>query len=89
MERTPKLYVKVCTIFDVDGSMRPQYIILEDGRKFAIDRILDVKPAPARKAGGYGDRYTIRIRGQERYLFFEHNPATDAAELGKWFVECR
>jgi len=89
MNKTAKLYVQVCTIFDLNGKMIPQYLILEDGHKYAIDRILDVKPAPAMKAGGYGDRYTVRIRGQERYLFFEHNTIADSPMPGKWFVECQ
>jgi hypothetical protein len=30
------------------------------------------------KVGGVGERYTVRIKGKETYLFFENN---------KWFVE--
>ena len=84
-----KIYVNVCTIFNTDGKMIPQYLQWEDGVKYQIDRVLDIKPAPAIKAGGYGDRYTIRVNGQERYLFFEHNTAANDAALGKWFVEKR
>ena len=87
VENSAKYYVRVCTLFDLNGKMIPQYLLWEDGQKYTIDRVLDVKPAPARKAGGYGDRYTVRIRGQERYLFFEHSLAADAAAPGKWFVE--
>ena len=89
MNKSPKLYVQVSTLFDLNGKMIPQYLVLEDGHKYTIDKVMCVKPAPALKAGGYGDRYTVRIRGQERYLFFERNTATDAAAPGKWFVECR
>lgn len=84
-----KVYVNVCTVFDRDGRMYPQYLEWEDGTKYIIDRVLDIKPAPAMKAGGYGDRYTIRVNGQESYLFFEHSAFTDAAAPGRWFVERR
>lgn len=87
MEKTPKFYVQVVTLFDLEGRMIPKVIVLEDGQRFAIDSVLDIKPAHARKAGGYGERYTVRIRGQERYLFFEQNTNSEASAPGKWFVE--
>ncbi len=41
------------------------------------------------KAGGQSDRYTFMIGGQERYLFFEHNPEYGAERIGKRFIEKR
>jgi len=82
-----KVYVDVSTLFDKDGRMMPKYLIWEDGKRYEIDRVTDMRPAPARKAGGYGDWYTIRVNGSERYLFFEHNTAVDDPAPGKWFVE--
>ena len=85
--KTCKTYVEVSVSFDEDGRMTPRELIWEDGTRFEIDRILDVRPAPARRGGGYGDRYTIRIGAQQSYLFFERSPALSGAQLGRWFVE--
>ena len=73
-----KAYVSVEITVDENGEIYPNAIIWEDGKKFSIDKITDVRYAASRKAGGIGTRYTCRILGQDRYLFFE-NP--------KWFVE--
>ena len=47
-----------------------------------------MRPAAAQKAGGQGDRYTVRIGGRESYLFFERGTAKDPF-VGRWFVERR
>ena len=67
--------------------MLPREITWEDGRKYKIDRVLDIRQAAAMKAGGQGDRYTVRIRGQQSYLFFERSTNQTGNKLGKWFVE--
>ena len=59
----------------------------EDGREYSIDKILDVRPAAALKAGGQGDRYAVQINGHQSYLFFERSPNISGTNLGKWFVE--
>ena len=82
-----KTYVPVQVIFDKNGNMKPSALAWEDGTVFEIDRVLAVKQAAAMKAGGQGDRYTIRIRGKETYLFFEHSAS--GSTLGRWFVERR
>lgn len=73
-----KVYVKVKAEFDTAGFLSPLSLTWEDGREFPIDRVLDAQRAASWKAGGIGTRYTVRIQGRERYLWFE-NPA--------WFVE--
>ena len=80
-------YVQVTVDFTPEGQMVPRFLIWEDGRRYEIDRIKDVHAAPALKAGGQGDRYTIMIAGQERFLFFEHSIDYDNEKIGKWFVE--
>ncbi len=82
-----KTYVPVQVLFDKYGNMKPSALAWEDGTVFTIDRVLTVRQAAAMKAGGQGDRYTIRIKGKETYLFFEHS--TDGNTLGRWFVERR
>ena len=52
--------------------------IRRGGRRFPVERVLDVRRAAATKAGGQGIRYTCRILGHETYLFEDD---------GRWFVE--
>ena len=69
--------------------MLPREIIWEDGRRFEIDRVLDIRQAASMKAGGQGDRYTIKVCGQERYLFFERNANLTGNNIGRWFIEAK
>lgn len=82
-----KVYVAVKADFREDGIMLPRVITWENGNKYEIDRILDIRQAAAMKAGGQGDRYTVRIKGQQSYLFFERNPNQTGNNIGRWFVE--
>lgn len=75
-----RTYVKVVVEYDADGNIRPLSVEWEDGRRFEVDRLLDVRRAAATKAGGQGMRYTVRIMGRETYLFEDE---------GRWFVEAR
>ncbi len=75
-----RAYVKVVVEYDADGNIRPLSVEWEDGRRFEVDRLLDVRRAAATKAGGQGMRYTVRILGRETYLFEDE---------GRWFVEAR
>ena len=82
-----KAYVSVDVCFDTNGQMRPKVLTWEDGSQYEIDRILDIRPGYAARAGGQGDRYTVRIENRVRQLFFEHNPEYGQRILGRWFVE--
>ena len=73
-----KINLEVNAKFDLEGNVRPTSIIWEDGRVFAIDRVLDVRRAASLKAGGVGVRYICRICGKTVALFNDE---------GKWFVE--
>ena len=64
-----KVYIGVEADFGSDGVMMPRAIIWEDGTRYEVDRVLDIRPAPALKAGGQGDRYTLRINGKTTYVF--------------------
>ena len=75
-----RAYVKVVVEFSPEGAVKPLRVEWEDGRKFDVDRLLDVRRAAATKAGGQGMRYTVRICGHETYLFEDE---------GRWFVEAR
>ena len=76
--KVKKVFVEVIAKFDPDGVVTPLAIIWEDGRRFEIERVLDMRRAASLKAGGIGIRYTCRIRNKETYLYYE-GP--------NWFVE--
>ena len=82
-----KKYVEVVAAFCENG-LYPMELIWEDGTRYHIDCAYDMRPGYSMRAGGQGDRYTIRIHGRERYLFFEHSTDRRDPNLGRWFVEC-
>lgn len=84
-----KVYVDVDVLFDNAGNMHPKSLTWEDGTVYPIDKVLDVRPAHAMRAGGQGDRYTIMIGGHGSYLFFERSAKVKGCSLGRWFVERR
>ena len=89
-ERKPiKVYVAVKADIAENGKTIPRQITWEDGTKYEIDRILDIRQAAAMKAGGQGDRYTVRIGGRQSYLFFERSTNLAGNNIGRWFVERR
>ena len=75
-----RAYVKVIARHDEQGKVRPLEVEWGDGRRFEVDKLLDVRRAAALKAGGQGMRYTVRILGRETYLFEDE---------GRWFVEAK
>ena len=75
-----RAYVKVVAEFSPEGAVTPLSVEWEDGTRFDVDRLLDVRWAAATKAGGHGRRYTVRICGHETYLFEDN---------GRWFVEAK
>ncbi|MFN6432227.1 hypothetical protein EUCA11A_40840 [Eubacterium callanderi] len=72
-----KRYVKVMTMTEEDGAVKPLLIYWDEDRRYPVDAILDVRPAASRKAGGQGLRYLIRIGKTETEIYYE-DPA--------WFV---
>ena len=82
-----KVYVAVKADFRDDGLMLPREITWEDGKRYSIDRVVDIRQAAARKAGGQGDRYTVVIEGKRTYLFFERSADITGNNIGRWFVE--
>lgn len=75
-----RAYVKVVVEYSPEGKIRPLSVEWEDGRRFEVDRLLDVRRAASTRAGGQGMRYTVRILGHETYLFEDE---------GRWFVEAK
>ena len=79
-QQSPKVYVTVVAKFGPDGTLIPLSVAWEDGRVFAVDKVLDIRRAASLKAGGSGIRYTVMICRKETYLFLEED---------RWFVERR
>lgn len=73
-----KVYVDVDARFCKDGRLIPTAIIWEDGRRYKIDKVVQIARRASLKAGGCGIRYTCIVGGQRSYLFYE---------VDKWFVE--
>ena len=88
-ENCVKVYVPVDVQFRSDGVMLPRMITWEDGTKYEIDRVSDIRQAAAMRAGGQGDRYTVYINGKPSYLFFERSANQTGNNIGRWFVERR
>ena len=85
--RTVRIYVKVISSFDKTGYMQPQSIIWEDGRVFPIDAVTDFRPASMVHAGQLGDCYTVLIKGEPKYLFFQRGNIMNRTCVGRWWVE--
>ena len=81
-----KVYVEVNASFGEDGQMYPKSLVWEDGTRYIIDKVTDIRQAAAMKAGGQGDRYTIIINGKQSYLFFERSTNIFGNVIGRWFV---
>jgi hypothetical protein len=73
-----KIFVKVRADHEIGGVTRPLFFCSEDGSPVLIDRVVDVRPAPALKAGGQGIRYACRVEGKELFLFNDRDD---------WFIE--
>ena len=73
-----KMYVTVNLDVDEEGALHPRYIRWMNGRIFEIEQMKYKCRVSSSKVGGGGIRYTILVRGKERYLFQEGN---------RWFVE--
>lgn len=63
-----RIFVKVLLDVDEIGKITPRKITWPDGREFQIDRLLDIRPAPA-KSGGLGIRYICQIQGHNVPMF--------------------
>ena len=75
-----KKFIDVAAHFDTEGKIMPVMFWWDDGKSYKIDRVLDVRRSASLKAGGNGIRYTCRILGKSRYLYYDDF-------VSKWFVE--
>lgn len=70
--------VTVIAKMDNNGFVTPLTIVWENGKKYDIDKVLDVRKKASLKGGGMGNRYTCKIKNQERFLWLDEYV---------WFVE--
>ena len=82
LENDHKVYVDVNENRLKDGQLIPLSFIWEDGRRYEIDQVLDIRRAASLKAGGAGLRYKVRVKNHETYLYLE-----EEHERLKWFME--
>ncbi len=75
-----KVYVDVLAKYSRDGGLIPVSFVWEDGKRYSIDRVTDVRRAASLKAGGMGMRYTCTVCGKETQLFLDEE---------RWFMERR
>ena len=81
-----RVYVETRVNFSEDGNMTPVHIKWKDGLVYEIDRVLDIRRA-ASAAGSMGIRYTVKIMGQERRIFFEDTYSDTGRP--RWFLETK
>jgi len=75
-----KTYVQVEAWFSKDGAVHPTCVIWNDGIRYTVQSVLDVRPGVSLPASGAGMRYTVRIGSRVTYLY----------QAGtRWFVEQR
>lgn len=74
-----KVYVDVLAEFTKDGLLIPKQITWEDGRKYEITRVVDIKRMASTKAGGVGERYLCVVNNKRVSLYYEDN--------NMWFME--
>lgn len=76
-----KVYVAMILRVDMDGKMKPIEVEWENGERFLITKIVDVRQAPPQHVGsGPTIRYTVKISGRAKEIFYE-------SFNNKWFVE--
>lgn len=77
-EARRKQYVEVVATHYIDGSVRPQKIVLATGPVYEIEDSREATPGKAHTTGELVRRYVVKIKGKETYLYRDGE---------RWFVE--
>ncbi|NHM14433.1 hypothetical protein [Xiamenia xianingshaonis] len=72
-----KRYVLVTTRTDEEGHVRPLEVQLH-GKTYVVDEVLKVQRRNARRVGGDGICYTVRMGRAVTEIYYDHP---------RWFVE--
>lgn len=54
-----------------DGNVIPLVLVWDNGKKYTIDKVLDIRKKASTKGGGLGLRYTCRFGENERYIWLD------------------
>jgi hypothetical protein len=82
MDNDKKVYIDVNEDRLKDGRLVPHSFVWENGVRYSVDKVVDIRPAASLKAGGAGLRYTVKICGLSRHMFLE-----EEGGVSKWFME--
>ena len=86
MQAECKVYVDVNEDRLKDGRLLPRSFVWEDGRRYDIAKVIDMRPAASLKAGGAGMRYEVRVVTpavtKDVFMFLEEDGGAS-----KWFME--
>ena len=63
--------VNIIAKMQEDGIVIPLILLWENGKKYTIDKILDIRKKASTKGGGLGLRYTCRFGEEERYIWLD------------------
>lgn len=63
--------VNIIAKMQEDGNVIPLILLWENGKKYTIDKILDIRKKASTKGGGLGLRYTCRFGEEERYIWLD------------------
>jgi len=86
--RMERVYVKVNSDFDSTGYMQPRSITWSDGRVFQIEAVKDFRPAGTHHDSPTCDCYTVVVKGETKYLYFQKANNQHVSRVGRWYVEC-
>lgn len=73
-----KKYVTVGAVHTPEGTTIPKFLILDEDHKVIIDKLVSSCRAASTKVGGTGIRYTVVIRGVDKFIYEDE---------GRWFIE--
>lgn len=73
-----KQYVEVVATHYIDGSVRPQKIVLATGPVYEIEDSREAAPGKTHTTGELARRYVVKIKGKETFLYRDGE---------RWFVE--
>ncbi|MFA6282224.1 MAG: hypothetical protein WCY05_06980 [Candidatus Omnitrophota bacterium] len=75
-----KKYVDIIIKVSTSGKVTPMAILWDDGRKYDIDKVIDVRYS-ASQTGEGGIRYKCLVQGKEVFVFEEQG------KKRLWFIE--
>ena len=63
--------IDIIAKMSINGVITPLVLIWDNGIKYQIEKVLDIRKKASLKGGGMGIRYTCQIKNQERYIWLD------------------